>query len=76
MGWIGCFWLCFDANFDGQVWCTVQFGHNDQKPATGISITQYEANLEKMVTELRGLGANVVGFFFYLSNKRVWMKAL
>lgn len=49
-----------------QVWVTLQFGHNDQKPAKGISITQYEANLERMVTELRGLKANVVsslGFF-------------
>lgn len=42
------------------VWVTVQFGHNDQKPAKGISLAQFEANLEKMVTELKGLKANVV----------------
>jgi lysophospholipase L1-like esterase len=43
-----------------EVFVTVQFGHNDQKADKGISTAQFEANLEKMVKELRELKAGVV----------------
>ncbi|PLB51280.1 SGNH hydrolase [Aspergillus steynii IBT 23096] len=35
---------------------TIQFGHNDQKPAKNISIAEYTANLEGFVEEVRGVG--------------------
>jgi hypothetical protein len=47
---------------DKDVWVTVQFGHNDQKSDKGISTAQLEANLEKMVKELRDLKATAVSF--------------
>ncbi|KXG49554.1 Esterase, SGNH hydrolase-type, subgroup [Penicillium griseofulvum] len=36
---------------------TIQFGHNDQKPAAKISLSQYTSNLEKFVTEAFDAGA-------------------
>jgi len=45
-----------------EVWVTVQFGHNDQKSDKGISTAQFEANLEKMVKELKDLKATTVSF--------------
>lgn len=51
------------------VFVSLQLGHNDQKTAKGISLTQFEENLERMVEELKKLGANVVSFeiiFFLL----------
>ncbi|KAE9994849.1 hypothetical protein EG327_000063 [Venturia inaequalis] len=41
------------------IWISLGFGHNDQKPDKGISLAQYQANLEKMVEELKALKANV-----------------
>ncbi|KAJ5822369.1 Esterase SGNH hydrolase-type subgroup [Penicillium robsamsonii] len=39
---------------------TIQFGHNDQKPAAKISLSQYTTNLEKFVTEAFGAGATPI----------------
>jgi lysophospholipase L1-like esterase len=38
----------------------VQFGHNDQKSTSGISISQFTANLEKMVANVRSAGGSPV----------------
>ncbi|KAF1810871.1 GDSL-like Lipase/Acylhydrolase, partial [Eremomyces bilateralis CBS 781.70] len=39
-----------------QVYVTIQFGHNDQKPDKKISIAQYGANLQKMAGEVKKAG--------------------
>ncbi|KAJ5973143.1 Esterase SGNH hydrolase-type subgroup [Penicillium vulpinum] len=39
---------------------TIQFGHNDQKPAANISLSQYTSNLEKFVTEAFDAGATPI----------------
>ncbi|CAI7673940.1 unnamed protein product [Penicillium viridicatum] len=39
---------------------TIQFGHNDQKPAKNISLSQYASNLEKFVTEATDAGATPI----------------
>ncbi|ELQ42995.1 acetylesterase [Pyricularia oryzae Y34] len=38
------------------VFVTIQFGHNDQKEAAGISLDQFQRNLEDMVREVAGAG--------------------
>ncbi|GIJ91250.1 hypothetical protein Asppvi_010215 [Aspergillus pseudoviridinutans] len=37
---------------------TIQFGHNDQKSTSGVSISQFTANLEKMVADVRSAGGS------------------
>lgn len=39
---------------------TIQFGHNDQKPAANISLAQYTENLEKFVAEASSAGATPI----------------
>ncbi|CAI7654201.1 unnamed protein product [Penicillium glandicola] len=39
---------------------TIQFGHNDQKPAANISLSQYTSNLERFVTEASDAGATPI----------------
>ncbi|KAK3942487.1 SGNH hydrolase-type esterase domain-containing protein [Diplogelasinospora grovesii] len=39
---------------------TIQFGHNDQKPAANISLSQYQANLERMAGEVESAGGTAV----------------
>lgn len=39
---------------------TIQFGHNDQKPAKNISLPQYTANLERFVSETGKAGATPI----------------
>ncbi|KAF7182706.1 hypothetical protein CNMCM7691_002367 [Aspergillus felis] len=39
---------------------TVQFGHNDQKSTSGVSIAQFTANLEKMVADVRSAGGSPI----------------
>ncbi|EFQ34242.1 GDSL-like Lipase/Acylhydrolase [Colletotrichum graminicola] len=46
------------ANFD--VYVTIQFGHNDQKPEKNISLGQYQTNLANLAGEIRALGATPV----------------
>ncbi|TLS28952.1 hypothetical protein PpBr36_00690 [Pyricularia pennisetigena] len=38
------------------VFVTIQFGHNDQKEAAGISLDQFQRNLEVMAREVVGAG--------------------
>ncbi|TID23483.1 SGNH hydrolase [Venturia nashicola] len=49
-----------DNNDKHDIYVTLAFGHNDQKEKSGISVAQYEANLEKMAEELKKLKANVI----------------
>lgn len=44
-----------------QPYVTIQFGHNDQKPAANISLAQYTANLEQFAKEATDAGAIPVG---------------
>lgn len=39
-----------------QAYVTIQFGHNDQKEASGISLQKYQANLENLANEVRKFG--------------------
>ncbi|KAJ5112758.1 hypothetical protein N7532_000803 [Penicillium argentinense] len=39
---------------------TIQFGHNDQKVAANISVSQYTDNLEKFVAEVRDVDATPI----------------
>jgi lysophospholipase L1-like esterase len=39
---------------------TIQFGHNDQKPAANISLLQYTSNLERFVAEAFDAGATPI----------------
>lgn len=39
---------------------TIQFGHNDQKPEKGISLEQFQANLEQLATEVIEAGGTPV----------------
>jgi lysophospholipase L1-like esterase len=39
---------------------TIQFGHNDQKATSGVSIEQFQANLERMVFEVRSAGGTPI----------------
>ncbi|KAK4623819.1 Rhamnogalacturonan acetylesterase RhgT [Fulvia fulva] len=42
------------------VFVTIQFGHNDQKPAANISLSQFAANLATFVDEVRSVGAEPI----------------
>ncbi|KAK1966922.1 GDSL-like Lipase/Acylhydrolase [Colletotrichum sublineola] len=46
------------ANFD--VYVTIQFGHNDQKPEEDISLDQYQTNLAKFARQIKALGATPI----------------
>ncbi|KAK1976685.1 SGNH hydrolase-type esterase domain-containing protein [Colletotrichum cereale] len=46
------------ADFD--VYVTIQFGHNDQKPEKNITLDQYQANLAKLAGEIKALGATPI----------------
>ncbi|KAF2145660.1 carbohydrate esterase family 12 protein, partial [Aplosporella prunicola CBS 121167] len=37
-----------------------QFGHNDQKASSGVSLEQYTANLERFVAEVGDVGAHAL----------------
>lgn len=39
---------------------TIQFGHNDQKPAANISLGEYRMNLQKMAADTRHAGATPI----------------
>lgn len=49
---------------DYTVYVTIQFGHNDQKPTSGVSLAQYSDNLEAFATEVSSIGAVPVSSFF------------
>lgn len=42
------------------VFVTIQFGHNDQKEGSGVSLTQFTANLKRFSDEARAAGATPV----------------
>ncbi|EKD19103.1 uncharacterized protein L3040_006590 [Drepanopeziza brunnea f. sp. 'multigermtubi'] len=46
------------ADFDCYV--TIQFGHNDQKPAKGISIEQYSTNLKNFADQVTAAGGTPI----------------
>lgn len=37
-----------------------QFGHNDQKAAANISLSEYQSNLENLATEVKEAGGTPV----------------
>lgn len=45
---------------------TRQFGHNDQKPENGISLDEYQANLEGLVTDVQDRSGIPVRFIALL----------
>ncbi|KAG9698874.1 SGNH hydrolase, partial [Aureobasidium melanogenum] len=42
---------------DYTVYVTIQFGHNDQKPTSGVNLKQYSDNLEAFAREVSSIGA-------------------
>ncbi|KAK1996336.1 SGNH hydrolase [Colletotrichum falcatum] len=46
------------ADFD--VYVTIQFGHNDQKPEKNITLDMYQANLASLAGEIKALGATPI----------------
>ncbi|KAK7530175.1 putative esterase [Phyllosticta citribraziliensis] len=42
------------------VWVTIQFGHNDQKDDSGVTLEQYSANLKKFAQEVKDAGGNPI----------------
>ncbi|KAM0270610.1 hypothetical protein ACHAQH_009394 [Verticillium albo-atrum] len=46
------------ADFD--VYVTIQFGHNDQKPAKNITLDMYQENLGRLAGEIKALGATPI----------------
>ncbi|KAF4873793.1 putative rhamnogalacturonan acetylesterase YesY [Colletotrichum siamense] len=49
-----------DSVKDFDVFVTIQFGHNDQKPEKNISLDQYQANLGNLAKEIKALGATPI----------------
>ncbi|RYP14640.1 hypothetical protein DL765_006255 [Monosporascus sp. GIB2] len=49
-----------DGRGDFDVYVTIQFGHNDQKPDKGISLEQFQANLERLVGEVKEAGGTPI----------------
>lgn len=45
---------------NSSVYVTIQFGHNDQKPAANISLAQYSTNLGVFVDDVREAGGDPV----------------
>ncbi|KAF2265010.1 SGNH hydrolase [Lojkania enalia] len=42
------------------IYVTIQFGHNDQKETSGVSVNQYKANLERFAVEATSAGATPI----------------
>lgn len=49
-----------EYNDDYTPFVTIQFGHNDQKPAKNISIDEFSSNLQRMATEVLRAGATPI----------------
>ncbi|KAF2113983.1 lipolytic protein-like protein G-D-S-L family [Lophiotrema nucula] len=45
---------------ESDVWVTIQFGHNDQKTTSGVTLDQYKTNLKNFATEAKTAGATPV----------------
>ncbi|KAE8358271.1 SGNH hydrolase [Aspergillus caelatus] len=41
---------------DYRVFVTIQFGHNDQNPANGVSLAEYTSNLEQFARDVKSAG--------------------
>ena len=53
--------LVADNRDEFDTYVTIQFGHNDQKPEKGISLEQFQTNLENLASEVKEAGATPVG---------------
>lgn len=49
----------YAADYDCFV--TIQFGHNDQKEASGITVAEYQTNLQNMADQVKAAGGTPVG---------------
>ncbi|KAB5531452.1 SGNH hydrolase-type esterase domain-containing protein [Coniochaeta sp. 2T2.1] len=49
-----------EAREEFDVYVTIQFGHNDQKPAANISLSQYQSNLEDLARQVRSAGGEPI----------------
>jgi lysophospholipase L1-like esterase len=49
-----------DAADDYDPYVTIQFGHNDQKSTSGVTIAQFQANLETFVDDVRAAGGTPI----------------
>lgn len=49
-----------NATSTHDVYVTIQFGHNDQKPAKNITLDDYQANLQRLAGEIEALGATPI----------------
>lgn len=49
-----------NATATHDVYVTIQFGHNDQKPDKNISLAEYQANLGRLAGEIKALGATPI----------------
>ncbi|PYH96941.1 SGNH hydrolase [Aspergillus ellipticus CBS 707.79] len=45
---------------DYRTFVTIQFGHNDQKPAANITVPEYTGNLEQFVRDVRNAGGTPI----------------
>lgn len=52
--------LVADNRDEFDTYVTIQFGHNDQKPEKGISLEQFQANLENLASEVKEAGVTPV----------------
>lgn len=59
--WADLLRLVRKAHDQYDVFVTIQFGHNDQKPEKGISLDEFQGNLEGLAKEVREAGATPVG---------------
>ncbi|CAN8102722.1 unnamed protein product [Discula destructiva] len=49
-----------DSTADFDVFVTIQFGHNDEKPAKNISLDLYQMNLENLAKDVLSAGATPI----------------
>ncbi|KAI1127862.1 GDSL-like Lipase/Acylhydrolase [Nemania abortiva] len=42
------------------VYVTIQFGHNDQKSTSGVTLEQYQANLQNLAGDIKALGGTPI----------------
>ncbi|KAJ4348555.1 uncharacterized protein N0V89_009932 [Didymosphaeria variabile] len=54
--------LVKNATDNYNVYVTIQFGHNDQKPANNVSIPQFKTNLASLASDVQSLGATPLLF--------------
>ncbi|KAJ2985178.1 hypothetical protein NUW58_g5675 [Xylaria curta] len=52
--------LASDNKADYDVYVTIQFGHNDQKETSGVTLEQFQKNLVNLAGEVRGWGGTPI----------------